>query len=148
MRVILNKPVDSLGEPGEVVQVADGYARNYLIPRGLAAPATKGALRHAERLKTGHEQRLRREREEAEAMAGRLAKTPVRITAQAGEEGRLFGQVTSHQISDAIAEQLEERIDHRRLHMAEPIRSVGVHEVAVHLHPEVDAKVTVDVVAR
>jgi large subunit ribosomal protein L9 len=148
MKIILNKPVESLGEPGQVVQVADGYARNYLIPRGLAAPATKGALRHAERVKAGHEQRVRRERAEAEATAGRLAKTPVRIAVQAGEEGRLFGQVTPHQIADAIGQQLRERIDHRRIHLAEPIRSVGVHEVAVRLHPEVDGKVTVDVVAR
>jgi large subunit ribosomal protein L9 len=148
MKIILNKPVESLGEPGQVVQVADGYARNYLIPRGLAAPATKGALRHAERVKAGHEQRVRRERAEAEATAGRLAKTPVRIAVQAGEEGRLFGQVTPHQIADAIGQQLGERIDHRRIHLAEPIRSVGVHEVAVRLHPEVDGKVTVDVVAR
>jgi large subunit ribosomal protein L9 len=148
MKVILQKPVDSLGEPGEVIQVADGYARNYLIPRGLAAPATKGALRHAERVKVGHEERARRQRAEAEVLAGRLTKAPVRIAAQAGEEGRLFGQVTAHQIADALGEQLGERIDHRRIHLAEPIRSVGVHDVQVRLHPEIDAKITVDVVAR
>jgi large subunit ribosomal protein L9 len=148
MKVILQKAVDSLGEPGEVVQVADGYARNYLIPRGLAAPATKGALRHAERVKAGHEERARRQRADAEALAGRLSKAPVRIAAQAGEEGRLFGQVTAHQIAEAMGEQLDERVDHRRIHLAEPIRSVGVHEVQVRLHPEVDASVTVDVVAR
>jgi large subunit ribosomal protein L9 len=148
MKVILQKPVDSLGEPGEVIQVADGYARNYLIPRGLAAPATKGALRHAERVKAGHEERARRQRAEAEVLAGRLTKAPVRIAAQAGEEGRLFGQVTAHQIADAMGEQLGERIDHRRIHLAEPIRSVGVHDVQVRLHPEIDAKITVDVVPR
>jgi large subunit ribosomal protein L9 len=148
MKIILQKPVDSLGEPGEVIQVADGYARNYLIPRGLAAPATKGALRHAERVKASHEERARRQRAEAEALAGRLTKVPVRIAAQAGEEGRLFGQVTAHQIADALGEQLGERIDHRRIHLAEPIRSVGVHDVQVRLHPEIDAKITVDVVAR
>ena len=148
MKVILQKQVDSLGEPGEVIQVADGYARNYLIPRGLAAPATKGALRHAERVKAGHEERTRRQRAEAEVLAGRLTKAPVRIAAQAGEEGRLFGQVTAHQIADALGEQLGERIDHRRIHLAEPIRSVGVHDVQVRLHPEIDAKITVDVVAR
>jgi large subunit ribosomal protein L9 len=148
MKVILQKQVDSLGEPGEVIQVADGYARNYLIPRGLAAPATKGALRHAERVKVGHEERARRQRAEAEVLAGRLTKAPVRIAAQAGEEGRLFGQVTAHQIADALGEQLGERIDHRRIHLAEPIRSVGVHDVQVRLHPEIDAKITVDVVAR
>jgi large subunit ribosomal protein L9 len=148
MKVILQKQVDSLGEPGEVIQVADGYARNYLIPRGLAAAATKGALRHAERVKVGHEERARRQRAEAEVLAGRLTKAPVRIAAQAGEEGRLFGQVTAHQIAAALGEQLGERIDHRRIHLAEPIRSVGVHDVQVRLHPEIDAKITVDVVAR
>jgi large subunit ribosomal protein L9 len=148
MKIILQKAVDSLGDPGDVVQVADGYARNYLIPRGLAAPASKGALQHAGRVKAGHEERLRRQRTEAEALAGRLGKAPVRISAQAGDEGRLFGQVTPHQIADALKEQLGERLDHRRIHLGESIRSVGVHEVQVHLHPEVDAKVTVDVVAR
>jgi large subunit ribosomal protein L9 len=148
MKVILQKPVDSLGAPGEIVQVADGYARNYLIPRGLAAPATEGALKHAERVKAVNEQRAQRLRTEAEAVAGRLSKAPVRITAPAGEEGRLFGQVTPHQIADAMADQIDERVDHRRIHLAEPIRSVGVHEVQVRLHPEVDATITVDVVAK
>jgi large subunit ribosomal protein L9 len=148
MKIILQKPVDSLGAPGDVVQVADGYARNYLIPRGLAAPATKGALRHADRVKAGHDERLRRQRADAEALAGRLSKAPVRISAQAGEEGRLFGQVTPHHIADALEEQLGERVDHRKILLPEPIRSVGVHELEVHLHPEVDARITVDVVAR
>jgi large subunit ribosomal protein L9 len=148
MKVILQKAVGSLGQPGEVVQVADGYARNYLIPRGLAAPATKGALRNAARVRAGHDERLRRDRAEADALAGRLAKAPVRIAAQAGEEGRLFGQVTPHQIGEAMEEQLGERIDHRRIHLAEPIRSVGVHEVHVRLHPDVESTITVDVVAR
>jgi large subunit ribosomal protein L9 len=147
MKIVLQKRVEKLGEPGETVQVADGYARNYLIPRGLAAPATKGALRHAERVRSGHEQRLQRERGEAQALASRLAKTPVRVSVRAGEEGRLFGQVTSHQIAAAMEEQLGERVDHRKLHLDEPIRSVGAHQVKVHLHPEVNAAVTVDVVA-
>jgi large subunit ribosomal protein L9 len=86
MKIILQKEVAKLGGLGEIVQVADGYARNYLIPRGLAAPATKGAVRHADRLKAGHEERQRRALADAEALAARLAKTPVRIAAQAGEE--------------------------------------------------------------
>jgi large subunit ribosomal protein L9 len=147
MKIVLQKRVEKLGEPGETVQVADGYARNYLIPRGLAAPATKGALRHAERVRSGHEQRLQRERGEAEALASRLAKTPVRVSVRAGEEGRLFGQVTTHQIAAAMEEQLGERVDHRKLHPDEPIRSVGAHQVKVHLHPQVNAAVTIDVVA-
>jgi large subunit ribosomal protein L9 len=148
MKVILQKEVDRLGQPGDLVQVADGYARNYLIPRGFAAPATKGALRHAERVKAGHEERTRRQRGEAEALATRLAKTPVRISVQAGEEGRLFGHVTPHHIAEALGEQIGERLDHRKIHLDEPIRSVGAHQVRVHLHPEVNATLTVDVVAR
>jgi large subunit ribosomal protein L9 len=147
VKIVLQKRVEKLGEPGDTVQVADGYARNYLIPRGLAAPATKGALRHAERVRSGHEQRLQRERADAEALASRLGKTPVRVSVRAGEEGRLFGQVTAHQIAAAMEEQLGERGDHRKLHLDEPIRSVGAHQIRVHLHPEVNATVTVDVVS-
>lgn len=148
MKVILQQPVDRLGEPGDVVQVADGYARNYLIPRRLAAPVTKGALRHAERVRAGNDERLRRRRDEAETIAGRLTKTPVRIAVQTGEEGRLFGQVTSHQIAEAMAEQLGEKVDHRRINLDEPIRSVGAHQVKIHLHPQVNATLTLDVVPR
>jgi large subunit ribosomal protein L9 len=148
MKVILQKEVERLGQPGDLVQVADGYARNYLIPRGFAAPATKGALRHAERVKAGHEERLRRHRADAEAVAARLGKAPVRIAVQAGDEGRLFGHVTAHQIAEAMGEQIGEKLDHRKIILEEPIRSVGAHQVRVHLHPEVNATLTVDVVAR
>jgi large subunit ribosomal protein L9 len=148
MRIILQKEIDKLGAPGDIVQVADGYARNYLIPRGLAAPATKGTVRHAERLRAGHEERQRRARQEAEAVASRLAKAPVRIAAQAGEEGRLFGSITAQDVADEVGKQLDHPIDRRRVHLDEPIRSLGTHEVKVHLHPEVDATVTVDVVAQ
>jgi large subunit ribosomal protein L9 len=148
MKIILQKEVAKLGGPGEIVQVADGYARNYLIPRGLAAPATKGAVRHAERLKAGHEERQRRSLADAEALAARLAKTPVRIAAQAGEEGRLFGSITAQDVAAELSRQLDQQIDRRRVHLDDPIRSLGAHEVKVHLHPEVDATVTVDVVGR
>ena len=148
MRIILQKEVDKLGAPGDIVQVSDGYARNYLIPRGLAAPATKGAVQHAERLKAGHAERVRRARSEAEALAERLAKAPIRIAAQAGDEGRLFGSITAQDVADELSRSLEEAIDRRRVHLDDPIRSLGAHEVKVHLHPEVDATVTVDVVAR
>jgi large subunit ribosomal protein L9 len=148
MKIILQKPIDTLGQAGEVVQVADGYARNYLFPRGLAMPATKGALRHAERVKAQHEQRIQQGRGEAQALAERLGTAPVRIEAQAGEEGKLFGSITGQHIAEQIHEQLGEAIDHRDIRLDEPIRSLGTHSVSVHLHPEVDAAVTVDVVAR
>ena len=95
MKIILQKPIETLGQAGEVVQVADGYARNYLFPRGLAMPATKGALRHAERVKAQHQQRMEQGKAEAQALADRLGKSPVRIEAQAGEEGKLFGSITA-----------------------------------------------------
>lgn len=147
MKIILHKAVETLGQPGEVVQVADGYARNYLFPRGLAGPATKGAIKHAERVKAQAEERQRKGKEEAESTAARLAKAPVRIQAQAGEDGKLFGSITSHHIAEQVQAQLEEKLDHRDIRLDEPIRSLGVHTVKVHLHPEVDAGITVDVVA-
>jgi large subunit ribosomal protein L9 len=148
MRIILQKEVEKLGEPGDIVQVADGYARNFLIPRGLAAPATKGAVAHSERLRKGSEERERRSRADAEAMGTRLSKTPIRISAQAGEDGRLFGSITGHHVAEEITRQLDTPVDHRRVRLDEPIRSLGVHRVRVHLHPEVDASVTVDVVRK
>jgi large subunit ribosomal protein L9 len=146
MKIILQRQVENLGGPGEIVQVADGYARNYLIPRGLAAPATKGAVRHAERLRAGHQERLRRARSDAEALAARLSKAPIRLTSRAGDDGRLFGSVTAQDIADEVNRSLEAGIDRRQIHLEQPIRSTGAHEVKVHLHPEVNASVTVDVV--
>jgi large subunit ribosomal protein L9 len=148
MRIILQKEVEKLGQPGDIVQVADGYARNFLIPRGLAAPATKGAVDHAERLRRGAEERERRAKGEAETLGARLSKTPIRISAQAGEDGRLFGSITGHHVAEEISRQLETPLDHRRVRLEEPIRSLGVHQVRVHLHHEVDSTVTVDVVRR
>ena len=147
MKIILHKPVESLGEAGEIVQVKDGYARNYLFPRGLAGPATKGAVKHAERVRAQAEERVRKGKDEAESTAARLAKAPVRIQAQAGDEGKLFGSITATHIGEQIEAQLGEKVDHRDIKLEEPIRSLGVHTVKVHLHPEVDASVTVDVVA-
>jgi large subunit ribosomal protein L9 len=148
MRIILQKEVEKLGQPGDIVQVADGYARNFLIPRGLAAPATKGAVDHAERLRKGAEEREKREKGDAEALGARLSKTPIRISAQAGEDGRLFGSITGHHVAEEVSRQLETPLDHRRVRLEEPIRSLGVHQVRVHLHAQVDAMVTVDVVRK
>jgi large subunit ribosomal protein L9 len=148
MRIILQKEVEKLGQPGDIVQVADGYARNFLIPRGLAAPATKGAVDNAERLRKGSEERERRAKADAEALGARLSKTPIRISAQAGEDGRLFGSITGHHVAEEIGRQLETPVNHRRVRLEDPIRSLGVHQVRIHLHPEVDANVTVDVVKK
>jgi large subunit ribosomal protein L9 len=148
MKVILQKPADNLGNPGDIVEVADGYARNYLIPRGMAIRAQKGALKHAEVLKKGHAARVSRQKGEFEALASRLiAQGPLRITARAGEEGKLFGSVTATDVAEAVASQSGVQVDRRDVHLDEPIRSVGVHEVRVKLFHEVEPVLTVEVIA-
>jgi len=145
MKVILQQEVDKLGGPGDVVDVADGYARNYLIPRKLAAPASKGAVKHVHQLRTGHEERVRKALAEARAVADRLSGSPVRVTARAGEDGRLFGSITVNDLAEQLQQQAGTAIDRRQIHLSEPIRSLGTHEVGVRLHPEVIATVTVEV---
>jgi large subunit ribosomal protein L9 len=145
MKIILQKSVDRLGDPGDVAEVADGYARNYLIPRGLAIKAEKGTVRHAESLKRSHEARTKARKSEFEALASQLIQTPIVVTARAGEEGRLFGSVTAADIAGAVSARLGAPIDRKDVHLTEPIRSVGTHEVTVHLFAEVDPVVTVDV---
>ncbi len=149
MKVILQKPVDNLGNPGDIAEVADGYARNYLIPRGMAIRAHKGALKQAEVLKKGHVARLSRQKGEFETLASKLiAEGPLRISARAGEEGKLFGSVTSADIAEALASQGGLQIDRKDVHLDEPIRSVGVHEVRVKLFHEVEPVITVEVLAQ
>ena len=145
MKIILQKTVDKLGDPGDIVEVADGYARNYLMPRGLAVKATRGGVKHIESLKRAHAVRVNQAKAEAEQVASRLASTPIKVEAHAGEEGKLFGSVTASDIAEAIDRQTGVRVDRHDVHLEEPIRSVGTHEVRVHLFPEVDPVLTVEV---
>ena len=144
MKVILQKTVERLGDPGDVADVADGYARNFLIPRGLAVRAEKGAVRHAESLKRAHQTRTKAQKGEFEAIAARIIQTPVVVTARAGEEGKLFGSVTAADIAEALSAETGVAVDRRDIHLDEPIRSLGTHEVTVHLHPELDPVITSD----
>jgi len=147
MKIILQKPVDKLGNPGDIAEVADGYARNYLIPRGMAIKAQKGALKQAELLQKGHVARLSKRKVEFEALASRLiSEGPLRISARAGEEGKLFGSVTAADVSEALAAQASVQVDRKDVHLDEPIRSIGAHEVRVKLFPEVEPVITVEVV--
>ncbi len=146
MKIILQKPVDKLGVPGDVVEVADGYARNYLMPRGLAVKATKGGVKHVESLHRAHTVRVNEEKAEAEQLAQKLIASPVQVSAHAGEEGKLFGSVTPSDVAEAIERQLGIRVDRHDVHLDEPIRSIGVHEVRVHLFAEVDPVISVEVV--
>lgn len=145
MRIILQKTVERLGDPGDVADVADGYARNFLIPRGLAVKAEKGTERHAESLKRAHEARIDARKGDSEALAARIMHTPVVVKARAGDEGKLFGSVTAADIAEALSAQTSVPIDRRDVRLDEPIRSIGTHQVTVHLHPEVDPVVTIDV---
>lgn len=146
MKIILTHEVRTLGGPGDVIEVADGYARNYLIPRGLAQPATKGSLKQVETLRRTREVREIRDRAKAEELAGQIASLPIRVAAKAGEGGRLFGQVTPQAVAEAIAKAGGPKVDRRRLHFEGPIKNLGAHRVSLRLHPEVEAEFQIEVV--
>lgn len=148
MRIILQRPVEKLGAPGDIVDVADGYARNFLIPKGVAAPASKGAIRHAARLRHAHDKRVKAALDDATATAQRLSAASVRIPAKAGEGGRLFGSLPAHTLAQEIEKATRVPVDRRHIALTEPIRSLGTHEISIHLHPEVTATVTVEVVPK
>jgi len=145
MKVILQKPVDKLGVPGDVVDVADGYARNYLMPRGLAVRASKGGVKHVESLKRAHTTRVSQAQAEAQEVAGRLTASPIKVRARVGEEGRLFGSVTGAELAEEIERQTGVKVNRHDVHLHEPIRSIGVHQVKVHLFADVDPVVQVEV---
>ena len=145
MKVILQKLIDKLGVPGDVVDVADGYARNYLMPRGLAVRASKGGVKHVESLKRAHTTKVSQAQAEAQEVADRLTASPIKVRARVGEEGRLFGSVTAAEVAEEIERQTGVKVDRRDVRLDEPIRSVGVHQVTVHLFTDVDPAVPVEV---
>ncbi|MFN2490742.1 MAG: 50S ribosomal protein L9 [Actinomycetota bacterium] len=147
MKVILSDDIQPLGRKGDVVTVADGYARNYLVPKGLALVATKGSLRQAEQMRSAREEAQRKEKEAAARKVAVLGSQPVYISARAGEEGRLFGSVTRSDVARAVEEQLGEVVDRHNVRLDDPIRKLGVHQVEVHLHEEVNALVNVEVIS-
>ena len=146
MKVILKNDVKGLGREGDLKEVKDGYARNFLLPTGKAVVADKGAVANWERHKDQREERDRTVRAEAEATAEKLRELRLEMPVKAGERGRLFGAVTSHQVAAAIAREGIE-IDRHALHLREPIKALGDYKVEVKLMPGVDASVTVSVVA-
>lgn len=146
MRIVLRADVDNLGKKGDLLEVADGYARNYLVPKGLALRATAGIEKQADAMRRNRSLRDQRDREDAEAVAARFEGKTITIKARAGEGGRLFGSVTSSDIADAVLEQIGAQIDRRKIALDEPLKELGSAEVAVRLHPEVDATLQVDVV--
>ena len=145
MKVILSKDVAGTGKAGEVKDVADGYARNYLIPRKLAIPASGGALRTVEQKKAAEQKKADAEEASARALADRLTSAPVILTAKVGDQGRLYGSITSADIADQLSAQLGQTIDKRKIELKDPIRQLGTFDVTIRLHRTVTAAVKVDV---
>ena len=147
MRVVLRDDVDNLGKKGEVVDVADGYARNFLVPRGLALKASAGSQKQADAMRRNREARERRDREGAQALAAQFEGRTITIKARAGGEGRLFGSVTAVDIAEAVQKQTGADIDRRRLTLDEPLKELGGVDLQVRLHPDVVATIHVEVEA-
>ena len=147
MKLILTQAVSGLGTPGDVVDVAPGYGRNYLIPRGFAMNWTRGAEKQIELIKRARSAREIRGAEDAKVIAGELEELHVRMRRRAGGNGRLFGSVGPADIAEAVREAGGPVLDRRRIEVRDPIKTLGSHQVRVRLHPEVTAWIDIDIVA-
>lgn len=143
MKVVLKKDVPGLGKAGDIKNVADGYARNYLIPKGLAAVATPGAVKQAEQERVAEAERARRLQQEAAELAQKLANQTFTFKARAGEGDRLYGSITSADIAEAIQAATGLEVDKRKVLLERPIRELGEHTVTVKLHGDVVSQVKV-----
>ena len=146
MRVVLRADVADVCKKGDILDVADGFARNYLIAKGMAFRATNGVVNQAQSMRRSRDLKDARDREAAETIARTLVPAVITIPAKAGAEGKLFGSVTAADLASAIAVQVGVELDRRRLHLPEPIKTVGTHTVPVKLHADVEFPVTVEVV--
>ena len=148
MKVVLRSDLDKVGKRGDIVDVADGFARNYLLPKGHAIAATAGVSAQANSMRRARDQKDAKDREAAEVIARQLVPMVIRIPARAGsgDQAKLFGSITASDIAEAVSEQANISIDRRRLHLDEPIKSLGTHEIPVKLHSDVEFRVTVEVV--
>ncbi|MCI2236954.1 50S ribosomal protein L9 [Paenibacillus sp. TRM 82003] len=147
MKLILTHEVSGLGTPGDVVEVKDGYGRNYLLPRNLATPWTKGGEKQVESIRKARKTREIASIDDAKAVKQSIESRTVAYAARAGQGGRLFGAVTPADVALAVTAAGGPAIDKRKVELPQPIRTVGVHKAFVRLHPEVSATVTIDVVA-
>jgi large subunit ribosomal protein L9 len=146
-KLILTHEVTGLGEPGDVVDVKDGYARNFLVPRSLATNWTKGAEKEITAIRKARKSREIATLDEAKAARDSLQSKPVVVTAKAGESGRLFGAVTTAEIAEAVKATGGQSIDKRKIEIGQPIKAVGEYTVKLRMHSEVSATITVKVVA-
>jgi len=147
MKLILTQEVTGLGGPGDVVEVAGGYGRNYLIPRRLAMPWTRGAEKQIDLIKRARSVRAIQGLDDARRAAAELEALHVRLQTRAGASGRLFGSVTPADIAAAVRAAGGPELDRRRIEVTNPIKTIGSHQVSVRLHPEVSASLEVEIVA-
>lgn len=145
MKVIFIKDVKGQGKKGQVKEVSEGYATNFLLPRGLARPATDGNMKTLENQAAAEQRRKEEEKAEAQALGKKLDELTVTLKAKSGEGGRLFGAITSKQVAETLASAHGISLDKRKIEMNEPIRHLGVTQVTVKLHPEVKATLKVQV---
>jgi large subunit ribosomal protein L9 len=146
VQIVLRSDVGGVGKKGDILDVADGYARNYLIPRGVAFRASAGVTAQAQAMRRSRDLRDAKDRESAEAVARKLVPMVIKLPVKSGPGGRLFGSVTVSDVADAVAAQAGIELDRRRLRTDEPIKTVGTHEVAVKLHSDVEFRLNVEVV--
>ncbi|HVM65696.1 MAG TPA: 50S ribosomal protein L9 [Acidimicrobiales bacterium] len=146
MRVVLRADVSGVGKKGDILDVADGYARNYLVAKGMAFKASNGVVAQAQAMRRARDLKDARDREAAETVARTLVPAVIRVPARAGAEGKLFGSVTAADLASAVADQVGVELDRRRIHLDEPIKSLGTHTVPVKLHADVEFPITVEVV--
>jgi len=146
IKIILKQSVPNLGEPGEIKQVAPGYFRNYLLPRGLAVEASKSEMRALEMKQTVRVDKSVKAKERSSVLAGQLGELTVRIPVKLGEQGRIYGSVTNKDIAEALAEQAHVEIDRHKIELREPLKALGSHAVSVRLEHGVDAEISVELV--
>src|SRR5690606_4473976 len=146
IKVVLQDEVEHLGQSGDIVRVRPGYARNFLIPRGLAAPATAGNLARVEELKAKAKERAAAAKGEAEILKGKLEAVSIKVARQVGAENKMYGSVTSRDIEEAFERAHGLSFDRRKLKLPEAIRTLGLSEVKLQLHPEVEATLRVEVI--
>lgn len=148
MKVILREDIDGVGKRGDICDVADGYARNLLLPRGMAMVATPKATEQAASMRRARDQRDASDRAAAQEVATKLVSARITIEARAGAEGKLFGSVTTTDLVEAVEAQTGIVLDRRHVHLDEPIRHIGEHTATARLHTEVEFPITVDVTAK
>jgi large subunit ribosomal protein L9 len=143
MQVLLLKDVEQVGRAGEVKRVSDGYARNFLIPRGLATMASPGAIKKAELEREAAARRQAKELSEAQALARALDGVTVNFYARAGEHDRLYGSITKADIAGELEKKIGQEVDRRKIELDDPIKELGTHALTIHLAPDAEAKISV-----